>query len=180
MYSDKVFTGATEDEIWQQISTDLTEDTLEYHALIEQGNQKIILNIDIDLGGGFEGGYATTGFSSPLTNPGFRFAIHEEHFTDEIGKFFGMQDVKIGYPDFDHHLIVKTNDEEKVKTIFTNEVVRQVFTDLSDFDFGIRLHDVEDSDNKQAYLELNVDDGINNLDQLRGLYHAFYEVLIKI
>ena len=57
------------------------------------GNRKIVLEIDIDLGGGFESGYETTVFSADLhTAPAFRFAIHEQHFTDEIGKFFGVEE----------------------------------------------------------------------------------------
>lgn len=180
MELDKTYRANTEEEVWQQLAADINEDTFEYHALILQDKKKVTLDIDIDLGGGFEGGYATTSFSAPLTNDNFRFAAHEEHFTDEIGKFFGMQDVKIGFPELDDHLIIKTNDEAKVKTLFSDPVVIPVFTTLTDFDFGIRLHSVEDSDKKRAFLELNIEEGINEVDSLRELYHAFCAVLDKL
>jgi len=177
---DKTYTGTTENEVWSQIVNDINEDTLEYHAIIQQGTVDIYLDIDIDLGGGFEGGYATTSLRAFVNGTAFKFAIHEEHFTDEIGKFFGMEDIKIGYPDLDKHLIIKTNDAEKVKTLFADDDVRRVFTELENFDLGIRLHDIEDTDEKQAFLELNIEDGITDTIALRQLYHAFYEVLKAI
>lgn len=180
METDKTYIGTTEDEIWQQIAADINDDTLEYRALIQQNDKQITLDIDIDLGGGFEGGYATTSYSAPLAGHHFKFAVHEEHFTDEIGKFFGMQDIEIGYPELDHHLVIKTNDEAKVKTLFADPKVREVFTSLTDFDFGIHLHDIEHSNEKQAFLELNIEDGITDIATLKELYHVFYMVLQAI
>ncbi|MDR6942512.1 hypothetical protein [Mucilaginibacter pocheonensis] len=180
MEPDKICTGNTEDEVWQQLAADINADIWEYQALIKQGAREIKLDIDIDLGGGFEGGYATTCFSSPLTDPNFRFAAHEQDFIDEIGKFFGMQDVKIGFKQLDDRLIIKTNDTDKVKALFADPSVIEVFTVLTDFDFGIRLHNVEGSDQKQAFLELNIKDGITDVEILRELYHAFCVVLDKL
>ena len=99
MTNENFIKGSGEDEIWQQINDQFLQnsDPLEYTAIIEQENRKVILDIDIDLGGGFESGYETTSLTAPLHHTtDFKFAIHEEHFTDEIGKFFGMQDVVIG------------------------------------------------------------------------------------
>jgi hypothetical protein len=55
MEFDKIYTGNTEDDVWQQLAADVDENVLEYHALIKQGSRNITLDIDIDLGGGFEG-----------------------------------------------------------------------------------------------------------------------------
>ena len=179
----KTITGDTEDEVWKQITADLDteEDLFEYYALIEQGNREIKLAIDIDLGGGFEGGYETTSFTALLPNyHGFKFAIHEDSFIDDIGKFFGLQDVEVGYPELDRHLIIKTNDEDKVKTVFADSKVRAIFEKLQDFDFGIRHHHDDDSDSEQNFLELNIDDGITNPIVLRKLYNAFFTVLVTI
>ena len=180
MEVNKIYTGNTEDEIWQQLANDINDETLEYHALLQQGASKISFDIDIDLGGGFEGGYATTSYSAPMANADFQFAIHQEHFTDEIGKFFGMQDIMLGYPDLDNHLIIKTNNEEKIKSLFADEKTRAVFTDLTDFDFGIRMHTPDGSDIKQAFLELNIEDGILDIADLREIYHAFRKVLTTL
>ncbi len=116
MTQEKIISG-NEDEIWQQITADFIkeDDLLEYRVVIEQQNRRILLDIDIDLGGGFEGGFESTMLRSQLESIGdFRFAIHDESFIDEVGKFFGMQDVVIGYPEFDKKVLIKSNDERKV------------------------------------------------------------------
>ncbi|WP_256012586.1 hypothetical protein [Desertivirga xinjiangensis] len=177
-----LITGETEDEIWRKISDDLGQnEPLDYQVYIESQGRQISLNIDIDLGGGFEGGYAVTSFSSLLhKNDDFRFAIHREDFIDEIGKFFGMQDVLIGYPEFDNKMIIKTNDEARVKFIFSDPGSRQVFQSLENFSFGVAHHHVADSEFKEPFLELIIEDGITEVAALRQIYNAFTEVLTKM
>ena len=169
-----------EDAVWKKIEDDLSNDeVLDYQVVIPNGGKQIVLNIDVDLGGGFEGGYASTSLSSILSNKNsFRFAIHKEDFIDEIGKFFGMQDVKTGYPDFDKKIIVKTNQEELVKEIFSDEKVRKVILSLNDFSFGIHTHHVSGS--KEPFLELIIDDAITNIIKIKEMYRAFYQVLTSI
>jgi hypothetical protein len=179
----KIISGVTEEEIWKQIEVDLSNDAdlLEYHATIMQDDHSISLDIDIDLGGGFESGISTTNFSTVLKyNGSFRFAVHRDDFIDDIGKFFGMQDVEVGYPDLDKHLIIKTNDENKVKSLFEDNRMRVTLTELNDFDFGIHTHQIASDDSKHCFLELNIEDGIMNTGVLRELYNAFYQVLVKV
>jgi hypothetical protein len=175
----KIIKGQTEDEIWQQISADLTRegDILEYDVMIEQGGTQILLDIDIDLGGGFEGGYESTMLRAPLhTEQDFRFAVHHQGFIDEIGKFFGMQDVETGYDEFDKQAIIKTNHEEKVKALFTDASVRKVIQGLEDYTFGIIMHHTNHQD-KAPFLELYINNAITDATELRRIYHAFYTVL---
>jgi hypothetical protein len=57
---------------------------------------------------------------------GFRFAISRKDMFSEIGKLFGMQDVKIGDAVFDDEFIIKSNDEEKVRAFFDSPRLRQL------------------------------------------------------
>jgi hypothetical protein len=57
---------------------------------------------------------------------GFRFAISRKDMFSEIGKLFGMQDVKIGDAIFDDEFIIKSNDEEKVRAFFDSPRLRQL------------------------------------------------------
>lgn len=183
MENQKIFKGKTEAEVWKQLEADFNkdDDVYDYNAIIEQDGKKVDLTIEIDLGGGFEGGYENTGFSAGIADPkGFRFAVHRDGFIDDIGKFLGMQDVEVGYAELDKHLIIKTNDEVKVKALFNDKNVREVFDKLDDFDFGIHTHTVEHSDHKHAFLELNIEEGITEPAELRKLYSAFYSVLDTI
>ncbi|MCW3109070.1 MAG: hypothetical protein JWQ09_3576, partial [Segetibacter sp.] len=134
-----------------------------------------------DLGGGFESGYETTTLTAPLhALTDFRFAIHEEHFTDEIGKFFGMQDVVIGYEEFDKRLIIKTNDQAKAREIFADASVRTVFQSLENFTFGITTHHSTDSTTKDPFLELIIETGITDVNKLRTIYKAYFSVLTAV
>lgn len=166
--------------VWEKIENDLAkEDVLDYEMIIPEGEKQVVLTIDVDLGGGFEGGFATTSFSAMLPHDTrFRFAIHKEDFIDEIGKFFGMQDVKVGSEMFDKKIIVKTNDEVKVKRLFSDTGVQQTFVELENFSFGIHSHHVSGA--KEPFLELVVDDAITDLSNLRNLYSAFYDVLTQV
>jgi hypothetical protein len=184
MEQQKLFTGETENEVWDQVAADLGEGeqfVYDYNAILAQGDKRTELIIEIDPGGGFEGGYENTAFCAELADAqNFRFAVHVDHFIDDIGKFLGMQDVEVGYPELDHHLIIKTNDETKIKALFTDSETRAVFEKLDNFDFGIRMHTVEGHAHKEAFLELNIDEGITDAAELRKLYHAFYSVLVII
>lgn len=183
MQEDRHIYGHNEDEVWQQLTGDLTQtpDLLQYRATIHQQNKEITLDIDIDLGGGFEGGYATTIFSAPFRNPaGFKFALHEESFFDDLGKFFGMQDIQVGYPDFDQHIIVKTSDESRIRTILTDDTTREVLLSLKDFTFEVVLPSGGDPETEESRLELIIEEGITDPTRLRQLYHVFFGVLTLI
>jgi len=181
MQEERIISGQNEDEVWNQLQYDLTQnpDVLQYRAQINQQNKLIHLDIDIDLGGGFEGGYATTIFSAAFRNPDrFRFAIHEEGFFDDLGKFFGMQDIEIGYPDFDKAFIIKTNDKSRVRTIFTDEEARTILLTLQDFTFEIVLTESDATDDvNDSILELIIEEGIKDPVRLRNLYRVFFGTL---
>ena len=182
MQAERHISGHNEDQVWAQVQSDLTQapDLLQYRAMIEQQSRTILLDIDIDLGGGFEGGFATTILSARFPNPeGFRFALHEESFFDDLGKFFGMQDVEIGYPDFDERIIVKTNDEARVRTLLTDDNTRALLQSLQDFTFEIVLAD-EDAEGQEATLELIIEEGITDPVRLREIYRVFFGILVMV
>lgn len=179
METTKIITGITEDDIWQQINDDLLseEDIWTYNAIIKQNGRQIILDIDIDPGGGFEGGYAITTFTAPITNNAdFHFKMHSENFIDEIGELFGMGHLKTGDEDFDKKVIVKTSDEEKAKAVLADQESRDYFKALSNYSLTI----IKDDDHHEYSLELSIDDGITDPIELRNIYTHFYTILAKV
>ncbi|MDB5263242.1 MAG: hypothetical protein JWQ14_2525 [Adhaeribacter sp.] len=180
MQEERHIYGHHEEEVWQQLTADLTQtpDSLQYQAIIHQQNKEILLDIDIDLGGGFEGGYATTILSANFRNAdGFRFALHEESFLDDLGKFFGMQDIQIGYPYFDTRIIVKTTDEARVRTILTDDTIREILLTLKDFTFEIVLPDNDDAQTGDSRLDLIIEEGITDPARLCPIYNIFFRTL---
>jgi len=68
-----------------------------------------------------------TRIRAPYVNKdGFRFTIYREGLFSKIGKLFGMQDIQVGYPEFDNAYIIKGNDEYKVQMFFANPRIRQL------------------------------------------------------
>ena len=173
----KVIKGETPEAMWQQVRKDFEgEDLLGYHVLLDNGNTVVELDVDIDLGGGFEGGYEITRFISrlPGTND-FKFALHKEDFLDEIGKFFGMQDIKLGYDDFDKHVVVKTNDEARTKQLFADEQLRSFVLAIED-DFTLSLS----TSHLEKVLALEIEKGITDVAFLQKIYGWFVQLLKEV
>ncbi|GAB2797188.1 hypothetical protein GCM10027275_48270 [Rhabdobacter roseus] len=185
MENERQFSGQNEEEVWQKIRADLAQkkDILDYQATIRQQNRTVELRVDIDLGGGFESGISTTRFKAALpTTDEFKFKIYEQGLLSEVGKLFGMQDVKIGYEDFDAKFIIQTNDEERVKVLFADETTRTTLlavadSVLSNLTFEINIPDYLDAAFTEKTLELSVEEGIMDPAQLQAMYHVFMRVL---
>lgn len=175
----RIISGATEQEIWSQLEADLfTGEVLNYAAILNLNGHETSFYMDIDLGGGFEGGSEFMQFKTPLyTASPFRFAIHDKNFIDIVGKFFGMMDIEIGHWNLDKHLIIKTNNEEKLQTIFQDAIIREGFTQLSSFDCGIHMHHPDGSNLKQPFLELHINHVINDNAEFRKVFTAYYSLL---
>lgn len=183
MPDEKIYTGLTEDEIWANVETDfrLNPDPLGYHAVLAHAARRVILDIDIDPGGGFESGFEFTTFSSYLySRNNFRFAIHRQDFTDTIGKFFGMQDVVLGYGTFDDKFVVKTNDEQKAMALFANPQERSLLESLPRLTFGIVQYLLEAGEGKAPFLELKIERGITDPALLKQIYRVFSSVLGRL
>lgn len=188
MEKQKIIKGNSDAEIWNQVRADLGDISYPfmYSADIQHNDKSVFLNIEIDLGGGFESGFQSTSLTAPVPiqfttlssrineHKGFRFALHDEDFIDKVGKFFGMEDVKTGYLEFDKKLVVKTNDIERVKEVFADEQTRKVFQTLPGFNLHIAYYDHED---RHSSLELTIDRDITNVEELHKIYDAFINVL---
>lgn len=176
MTETKQLSGNTPDDIWQLVAADLSgKEIYEYNVFLLQDGKKVELDIDIDMGGGFEGGYQSTSFKASIASGhDFRFALHHQGLMDTAGKFFGMEDVVIGYPEFDEALIIKTSDRERVHRIFSDINVRETFQSLRSFTLHLtHFH-------KEPFLELIIEEGITDVEALRKLYDAFYKILMAI
>jgi hypothetical protein len=177
------FTGATEEELWQQVEQDFAKDPdpFEYSAILTQGGRDVTLVIDIDPGGGFENGYESTVLSAPFHNADhFKFALHHEGFLDEIGKFFGMQDLEIGDAAFDAAVVVKSSDATRIRTLLQDGALRSTLQELTDFTFEIVLPHGEETEQNHSQLRLTLNDGVNDPESLRPLYRAFFQTLVAL
>ena len=181
MKEEKIFTGTNASATWQQLKNDFKNETelLDYKALLQTGSRKIALNIDVDPGGGFESGYSSTTFSAPLSAPqDLHLSLHKEGLLDEAGKWLGMQDVEIGFPEFDKKVIIKTNNEEKIKAAFSSPFVQSVFGEMEDYSLKIKHHKIDERE--MPFLELVIENNVPDLEELQSIYEAFFQLLNSI
>lgn len=167
----KRFTGENEAAIWQQVADDMVQEGqfFRYTAILSQQGQDTLMDIDIDLGGGFESGISITTFRTPLRQPvSLRFNMHEQDFLNEIGKVLGMEDIKLGYPDFDAAFIIQTNQPETLKSLFADERIRELL--LQHPKAKLKLSAEDESPTAEAYLTFTLDKGIVDLNKLRAIY----------
>lgn len=113
----------------------------------------------------------------------FNFNIYRKGIFSEIGKFFKMQNIELGYADFDQAFIVKGNDEDIVKELLSSEKIRELIHLQSHLNFDIRNDDgsfgLNFPDNvEQLHFETN--DVIKDIDRLKSMYMLFVLVLNKL
>jgi len=119
-----------------------------------------------------------------VTSDGFHFKIYREGIFSEIGKWFGMQDVTVGYEDFDRDFIIKGNDEGRLRQLFSNQKVRELIAVQPEIYFS-----VEDGDGNVwtkmfpagvDELKFQVAGVIKDLDRMKLLYELFAETLDEL
>jgi hypothetical protein len=178
MQERKTITGENEGVIWEQVNADfLSGGAYDYHAIVQHENHHITLDVVRSPGGGAGGGYGTTTLSTPLrSNTDFRFSLQPEDVLNRLGKLFGMQDIKTGYPDFDRHVIVQANDEQKVKQLVSDDAIRESLQNMS----GYRIHIVKHNEKHTDELELFIQRALFDVNQLRDAFRAFYHVLTAV
>jgi hypothetical protein len=124
---------------------------------------------------------AYTRMRAPFANPGgFRFMVYRKSVFSGIGKFFGMQDIEIGDPQFDHDFIVKASDEYKVRELLANIRVRDLIARQKDIQFSVK--------DDEGWFGSKFPEGVDELyfsvvgvikdpERLKLLYELFAETL---
>ena len=125
-----------------------------------------------------------TRMRAPYVNgDGFRFSIHRKNVFTDISKFFGMQDVEIGYPAFDEAFVIKGNDEAKLRRLFASVELRK----LIEAQPSIRLQVKDD----EGFFRKSFPDGVDELhfavvgvvkdiERLKALYDLFAQTLQEL
>lgn len=112
------------------------------------------------------------------TDFGLKFI--EKVFFSNLGKILGMEDIEVGYPDFDNDFIIKGNDTTKVLTFFSNANIRQLIQLQPDISFEIKDDEgwfgtqfPEGVD--ELYFQVN--GIIKDVERLKNLFALFSETL---
>jgi hypothetical protein len=126
-------------------------------------------------------GPAVTRIRAPYLNrDSFHFRIMRENASTWIGKRVGMQDVVIGYPEFDEDFVIQGNDEVKLRQLFDNDLIRSLIHFQPQMSLKVILDDSYKTDEfGEGFSELifEVPAVIKNIELLHALYDLFAEIL---
>ena len=125
-----------------------------------------------------------TRMRAPFINiDNFYFKMYRTGIFSELGKVLGMEDINIGYEEFDKNFVIKSNSEEKVKRLFSNKSIRDLIEEQPDINLEIKddegffsVHFPEGVDE----LYFQVTGVIKDIDRLKELYELFAEVLKEL
>lgn len=117
------------------------------------------------------------------TKDEFKFKLYRKGLFSNIGKALGMQDIEVGYPEFDDEFIIKGNDETKIIELFSNDKIRELIT------YQDRIY-LEIKDNKGFFSPVT-EEGIyelyfesvgviKDIDRLKNLFMLFILVLNRL
>jgi len=185
--------GPSKEEIWKQFADEIGGRFIGstwQGDKVEAKHGEWIVTLDwytVYGGGRFGGGSVTfTRMRAPYINPdGFRFLVYPSNIIAEAAKCFGLQDITVGYPEFDKAFIIKGNDEQKLKRLFANPRIRE----LIPTQMGVNFRVLDDETNLWSARGFppNVDelffktaDLIKNVDELKRLYELFSETLDEL
>ena len=111
---------------------------------------------------------------------GFRFTIYRKTLFSDLGKFFGMQDIEIGDPEFDRDFIIKSNTAPKAMALFSNQKIRRLIQAQPSIHLQVKGDESWFGTSfPQGVDELyfQVPGVIKDLERLKALYELFAEVL---
>ncbi|MGA2263021.1 MAG: DUF3137 domain-containing protein [Acidobacteriota bacterium] len=123
--------GPSKDEIWRQLCSEIGASFVDggfWHAKKVQARVKQwTVTLDIHTVSSGRSHQHFTRIRAPFVNAdGFRFLVHRAGIFSELGKHLGMQDVEVGFPDFDRDFIIKGTDESHLRRFFASEKLRSL------------------------------------------------------
>jgi hypothetical protein len=153
--------GPSVDELWHRLSCEVNgtffESTSQGFCKVEVGHENWIITLDRYTVATLRDKIPYTRMRAPFVNcSGFTLNVYRRTSFDDLEKSFGMQDLEIGDTHFDDAFIIRSNDEEKVRCLLTEEI-RQVLMEQIEGDFGLCIRDSEE------WLGPKFPEGVNEL-----------------
>jgi hypothetical protein len=182
--------GPSRDEIWQQFAAEVGGNFAEggfwKGSRVDAAHGQWSVTLDTYTVSTGKSSITYTRIRAPYINPdNFHFNIYRKGIFSDLGKWLGMQDVSVGYPQFDEDFIIKGTDESKLRRLFSNAKIRELIQDQPEIQFSV--HDGESSFwNAQNWpqgvneLYFQVVGVIKDIDRLKLLYDLFSETLDEL
>jgi hypothetical protein len=123
--------GPSKEDVWEQLCQEIGGEVVDggfwkgKKVQAHVGPWPVVLDTYTESDG--ESSTTYTRMRAPFLNPsGFRFTIYRKGPFSGLGKFFGMQDIEVGDPEFDEAFIIQGNDEVAVHRLLADSKIRQM------------------------------------------------------
>jgi hypothetical protein len=180
--------GPSRKEIWRQFCDQTGSNYIEggfwKGDKVEATHDEWTVTLDLYVVSTGKSTITYTRMRAPYVNPDrFRFTVYRKGFFTEIGKWFGMQDVTVGYEEFDRDFVIKGEDEQKLQRLFSSQKIRELIAAQPDIYFSVK--DDEGSWRKNFpdgvdELYFQVVGVIKDVERLKLLYELFAETLDEL
>jgi hypothetical protein len=123
----------------------------------------------------------TTRLRAPFVNQdGFSFLVYRSGVFSELGKLIGMQDVEVGFPEFDSSFIIKGNNQELLRRLFSCEKIRKLLSEQPNVRFEIVRDEGKPTEESRDEVRFQASGAIQDLDRLRQLFELFAVTLDQL
>ena len=183
--------GSRKDEVWRQLSQEIGAEFIEGGFWKRNKVQAKVgpwtVTLDKYTATTGETHVTYTRMRAPYVNPeGFRFTIYRKGILSELCKFFGMQDIEVGDPEFDEAFIIKGTDETRVQNLFADAKLRELIR--AQPKLQLKVKDSEgwfgpafpDNVDELYFQVIGVIDDVVRLKSLFDLFAAVLEQLCRI
>jgi hypothetical protein len=174
-----------EDEMWNRLSREIGgefEDRSGWRFdKIRVRDGEWTITIDLHTHAGYKTESLYTRIRVPFVNEEkLQFRIYRQGLLDSLGAMLGVQDIKIGDPDFDRAFMIQGSDEQKVKDLLSGPEIRKLI--LAEPELQLTLRDSGDWFSEEFpdgvdELVLEVPNEITERDRLRRLYDIVARLL---
>ena len=180
--------GPSREEIWRQLSTEIGA---RYVAggfwkgdKVQATHEEWTVTLDTYAVSTGKAVIVFTRMRAPYVNPNsFRFTIYRKGIFSDIGKWFGMQDIEVGDPEFDRDFIIKGTDESLVRELLSHPKLRDLIARQREIHFTVKDDEgwfgttfPEGVDE----LRFEVAGVIKDIERLKLLYELFAETLDQL
>ena len=180
--------GPSKDEVWRQLSAEMGAEFVGggfwQGDKVQARVKEWVITLDTHTVSADENTVTYTRMRAPYVNrDGFRFKIYRRGLLSGLGKRLGMQDIEVGFPDFDHDFIIQGNDEGKVRQLFDDPAVRALVQSQPHIELEVR--------DDEGWFGAGFPEGVDELHfqvvgvvkdvgRLKSLYELFAEVLNRL